>query len=273
MKKLINFTGGRGYYVDDVRVLQEQLESLKLVFGAFGNRAFIVQGCQVSAGAQAGQINVSPGLVYINGALVEVIGTNNFQADFNGRAYVSAVLNSGFAGQAFETRYYDLEDTFKTAFEYRFGVISASSPAPGVPAVVFSVNPFDRVTWIDYLKLLLTNQETKLQFDDWLNSGQNSILIRKDFQGFVRMKGQFLRTSNGSEYISFTLPVGFRPASDEDFYINGGSGGSNGNRNAARYGVLVRNTGAVSVRIIDSPEVAITGTFWCPVDDVYFRAV
>lgn len=115
MKKLINFSGGRGYYVDDVQALQEQLDLLKdNRYKDYGD--FILSGCSVTADS------IAPGLVYINDKTMYFAGANSL---------TFPVYMVEGVDQDLGVRNYDIEGVDKAAFRLKTAAIVSSFPGAG----------------------------------------------------------------------------------------------------------------------------------------------
>lgn len=81
MRKLIDFTGGRGLVQDDLEVIQEQLDRLGAQWGIMG--AFVISGFTVTA--NGGNWDISEGLAWLNGKTIHYPGETNRSIPANSR--------------------------------------------------------------------------------------------------------------------------------------------------------------------------------------------
>lgn len=116
MKKSINWSGGRGYFVDDTLQNSDQLETIKSqMFTGLG--AYIISGCQPKSGPA-----ISEGLVCIDDRLIYVPETD--VSSFPCWMKKGADVESGI-------RYYDIDAVNKNAFATEVIEIVYSEPASG----------------------------------------------------------------------------------------------------------------------------------------------
>ncbi len=197
MRRLTNFTGGRGYYVNDVQELQGQIDQLATAFASIGD-TFVLQGCELNNGI------ISPGLVFHQGRVLAFAGAT-LPPNQPYPVFAYGTGTDALAGEPWVNYYYDLEDTTKPAFEGRYlrfmGGVAPSGAAlasgaflswqPSVPALTMQ----GKVT-ANIVKAARDNA-SEVDVAGVFN-------LRRDMFGRVFVQGVLSMV--------FVFPPGFRPA-------------------------------------------------------------
>lgn len=196
MRFLRNFTGGRGYYTSDAENLQLQLDTLKTkLFADLG--AFVVSGCEYSGG------QIQPGLVYMNGNLIDVPDAITPGSSFP--LYMRQTDNVNI-----ESRSYNILGITQSCAA-KVGVALSASPDPG--SFGYEVIPFDadgnarRIEDALQEKFFLTAGEwTNLSLQNgWTSDLSNNLQYWFDPNGWVRLRGKISGNSASSTHFA-TLP-------------------------------------------------------------------
>lgn len=199
MERLKNFTGGRGYYVDDSEKLQVQVSLLQdYIFrmpdtqgsGTIENflqqiQNFVVGGCEVVGGV------IQPGVVQIGSRMIHVaepITPSSFPCFMRDQGD----LETGF-------RNYDIDQQTKAAFSK--GYVTVSTTVPSGDFIKFeSTGPERRL--FEFIRQLMRFAPTEWNDLTLLNGWTGNLKWYFSREGFIYVRGSINGTSATDETIA-----------------------------------------------------------------------